>query len=122
MNERVNVYVASPYAAIRCSDDIRRHLAKKIALDECTRIMNAGFTPISPVLRLEGKFDEKTQRDEALKAGLEMLKQCDYYYESTHLDTANSQGVKSEREFAKANDIPKMVLNKDGQAEICLWL
>ncbi|WP_336610755.1 DUF7768 domain-containing protein [Campylobacter sp. 7477a] len=122
MNERIRVYVASPYAAIRCSDEIRRHLAIKIALDECAKIMNAGFTAVSPVLRLDGKFDEKTQRDQALKAGLEMLKQCDYYYESTHPDTLNSKGVKSEREFAIANDIPKIEFNKKGEAQVCLWL
>ncbi|MFW5613121.1 MAG: hypothetical protein ACOCM3_00355 [Campylobacter hyointestinalis] len=77
--QRVKVYVATPYAALHCSDEIRAHLAKQIAIKECEKISLANLDPISPVLWLEGKFDEATQREEALQAGLALLKECDYF-------------------------------------------
>ncbi len=46
------VYVASPYASISVAKDEnqRRQYAKKIAIRECQKVIDAGYEPISPVL------------------------------------------------------------------------
>lgn len=95
------VYVASPYAALRCREEDRNYLARKIAVKECKRVIKAGYIPISPVLMFSELFDEKTQRQEVIKAGLELLRGCAYVYFSLHPDARFSEGMKKEREYAR---------------------
>lgn len=114
------VYVATPYAALRCRDGDRADLAKRIAVCECKLLRLLGYEPLSPILWLDGKYDEDTRRDEVLAAGLRLLENCDYFYESKHKDAKRSQGIKLEREFAEANGIPQLKIDKKFNVSICV--
>ncbi|WP_169975124.1 DUF4406 domain-containing protein [Campylobacter sp. RM16191] len=120
--EEIKVYVATPYGALRCSDNMRDYLAQNIAKEECAKIKRAGYEPVSAVLELAGKFSEDTQRDEALEAGIELLESCSYIYMSTHPDSKNSKGMAAELDRARELGISELVLNKDGLAELVLGI
>lgn len=116
------VYVASPYAGLRCDDDIRAYLALKVAKEAYMKVKKAGFVPVSPVIELDGKVDEATQRDIAINAGLDMLKDCDYIYFSTHADAKFSKGMQIERQRAKELFIPEITIGTNGNVDILLGL
>ncbi|WP_169976038.1 DUF4406 domain-containing protein [Campylobacter sp. RM16191] len=122
MDKSIRVYVATPYGALRCSDNMRDYLAQNIAKEECAKIKRAGYEPVSAVLELAGKFSEDTQRDEALEAGIELLESCDHIYMSTHPDSKNSKGMSAELDRARELGISELVLNKDGSAELVLGI
>ena len=105
------VYVATPYAGIRCGDSIRDIAALKIARAECKKVKEAGFIPISPILAWNGVYSEDRDRDELLRAGLELMIACSYVYFSNHPDSEYSVGMKLEREYA--NEIGLSVIDFD---------
>ena len=94
------VYVATPYAGLSgVSEKKRPFLARYIAKNACIRVREAGYIPISPVLAFSGVFSEE-QRDEVLKAGLELLSHCSYVYFSKHPASEFSKGMDIEKEYA----------------------
>lgn len=95
------VYVASPYAGLRCGEASKHVVAVKLARDECRKVVRAGYTPISPVLAWHEMLDEKKDRETALNAGIELMSACSYIYFSKHPDSAFSNGMKMEREYAR---------------------
>lgn len=116
------VYIASPYAGLRCDDNIRAYLALKVAKEAYIKAKKAGFVPISPVIELDGKVDEATQRDIAINAGLDMLKDCDYIYFSTHPDAKFSKGMQIERQMAKELFIPEITISANGSVDVLLGI
>ncbi|WP_236718975.1 DUF4406 domain-containing protein [Campylobacter fetus] len=97
------VYVASPYAAITAAGDEnqRRFYAKRIAVSACKKVMRAGHEPISPVLAFCDIYDEKTDREEVMKACLEPLSKCSYIYFADSTYSKNSAGMKKEKRYAR---------------------
>lgn len=95
------VYVATPYAGLRCSEENRTKIAKEVALKECKRVKEAGYIPVSPILMWGELFDENSDRKTLLTAGLELLSVCSYVYFSSHPSSAYSAGMRAEREYAK---------------------
>ncbi|PHJ03235.1 hypothetical protein IW21_09405 [Campylobacter fetus subsp. venerealis] len=97
------VYVASPYASISAARDEnqRRFYAKKIATSACKKVMEAGYWPISPVLAFCDIYDEKTEREEVIKACLELLSDCSYIYFANSVYSKNSAGMKIEKRYAR---------------------
>ena len=69
-------------------------------------------------------FDENTDRDKAISAGLELLSHCSYIYFSTHADAARSQGMKKEREYANELGLTELDFSQNqtsqGLFEECL--
>lgn len=116
------VYVATPYGSLKCQDDMRDYLAQNIARQECIKIMHAGYEPVSAVLELSGKLDENTQRELALELGLKMLEECDHIYVCDHPDVKDSKGIAAELEYAKKLGLSQLKLNKNGSAELVLWM
>ena len=106
------VYVATPYAGLSgVSEKKRPFLARYIAKNACIRVREAGYIPISPVLAFSGVFSEE-QRDEVLKAGLELLSHCSYvYFYDLHPDAFNSEGMRKEREYARELGISELDLD-----------
>ena len=116
------VYVATPYGALKCQDDMRDYLAQNIARGECAKITRAGFEAVSAVLELAGQLDEATPRDLALQKGLKMLEECDHIYVCDHPDVKDSKGIAAELEYAKKLGLSQLKLNKNGSAELVLWI
>ncbi|WP_141091282.1 DUF4406 domain-containing protein [Campylobacter concisus] len=101
------VYVASPYAAFKSGKVNADFMACMVARDECRKVKEAGYIPLSPVLAFSGVFSEE-QRDEVLKAGLEMLGHCSYVYFSKHPASEFSKGMDIEREYARELGISEL--------------
>ena len=101
------VYVASPYAAFKSGKVNADFMACMVARDECRKVKEAGYIPLSPVLAFSGVFSEE-QRDEVLKAGLEMLSHCSYVYFSKHPASEFSKGMDIEREYARELGISEL--------------
>ena len=64
------VYIASPYAG-----DIESNVA--LAKQYCRYAADKGCAPIAPHLYLPGFLSEETERDKALRIGLQLLEACD---------------------------------------------
>lgn len=102
------VYVASPYAAFKSGKVNADFMACMVAKEECRKVKEAGYIPLSPVLAFSGVFSEE-QRDEVLKAGLELLSHCSYvYFYDLHPDAFNSEGMQKEREYARELGISEL--------------
>lgn len=91
------VYIATPYK------NVGREKAIFFARVACYEVEIAGFTPVSPVLAFDGVFDESTQRQRALQAGIELLRLCNYIY--APFGSYMSEGVKKELEYARKKSI-----------------
>lgn len=97
------IFVSSPYAAVLSSiKDEAEALSTitSLALDGCRAVVDMGYIPLSPVLAFEGVYDERTQRDCAIGASLEMLKKCDAIYIVRSPYNEYSQGMILEKELA----------------------
>lgn len=115
------VYVATPYAGLRCHDSAREIIAIKLAKTECKKVIEAGYVPFSPILAWHGVLSEKDSREKALRAGLEALSVCSYIYFSKHPDSEFSNGMKCEKEYAREIGITELDFDESG-GEPCLGL
>lgn len=98
------VYVASPVRGL-CSSK-----AFELATDASREVKEAGGIPINPILCFDGVFDECTERDEVLEAGIKLLKRCDCIYvnkENGYWE--DSEGIKEELAEAKKLGLKEVV-------------
>ncbi|WP_334095590.1 hypothetical protein [Helicobacter typhlonius] len=98
------IYVSSPYKAVlnAVNDSAEaKSLIIGYAIKGAQIIKEMGYTPLSPVLNFEGVYEEESEREVILKAGLELLKVCDgiLIVNTPYSDT--SAGMVLELESAK---------------------
>ncbi len=98
----IKVFISSPYASlsVEAARAEARFVAKKVA--------SMGYVPVSPVLCFDGVYEEATQREEALKASLELLESCDYICFSKHFFADSSKGMDMERLHALKEGVPEL--------------
>lgn len=98
------VYIASPYAKLSKAEAISE--ARKASL----QVKRMGFVPISTVLMWDDVYDEKAgdDRDRVIDAGLDVLSACEYIYVHKCDGWDESEGIKSELEYAKMKNIPEI--------------
>lgn len=103
------VYIASPYASISVAKDEnqRRQYAKKIAIRECQKVIDAGYEPISPVLAFCDVFDE-SNRERVMNACLELLSHCSYIHYAKNVYSKDSAGMKAEKRYARELGITEL--------------
>ncbi|PAF51303.1 hypothetical protein [Helicobacter sp. 13S00477-4] len=97
-------YVASPYRSVKESLEPMdwMGLAKSYAIKGARMAKEMGFVPICPVLLFWGVYDEESERNEVLEAGLLMLEHCQCILSVKTLYSKDSAGMKKEIELAKA--------------------
>lgn len=105
-NKNKLAYIASPVKVY-----FERYIDKEIANEhaylkalqnvrEFKRIYENKYIPISTPLMFLKVYDENTEREEAFKAGLEILKKCDIFVYNVN-DYIKSKGIRDEYKLAK---------------------
>lgn len=102
------VYVASPYSGL---DQAK---AFELAVEASREIKEAGFVPVNPIMLFDGIYNEDTEREAALKAGLKVLESCDYIYiNKINGYWEDSEGIKAELEMARKKGIYEIEWQKN---------
>ncbi|EJP75070.1 DUF7768 domain-containing protein [Campylobacter sp. FOBRC14] len=101
------VFVSTPYASIECKDRDRNYYARQFALEACSIVRQNGYEPISPVLAFMDVYSE-LEREDVMKACLELLSVCSYYYFHPCKFSDKSRGMQEERDYARELGITEL--------------
>lgn len=101
MSKKLIAYVASPVGGLYAINPKNaKTLIVARATQYCKFVKNAGMIPLSTPINFIDVYDEMTEREEALRDCIEILKKCDVFVYSK-IDSYGSAGIRLELEVAK---------------------